>query len=64
MRRAGSIVRRDALIEAGWGLDSEVSESTLYVFMRALRTKIAPGSETQLLHTARGVGYTLRPRPS
>jgi DNA-binding response OmpR family regulator len=64
MRRAGSIVRRDALIEAGWGLDSEVSESTLYVFMRALRTKIAQGSETQLLHTARGVGYTLRPRPS
>jgi DNA-binding response OmpR family regulator len=60
MRRAGTIVTRDSLIEAGWGLDSEVNESTLYVFMRSLRTKIAQGEEAQLLHTARGVGYMLR----
>ncbi len=57
LRRAGKIVPRDALIEAGWGLDSEVSEGTLYVFIRSLRTKIG---EPQLLHTERGVGYTLR----
>jgi len=63
MRRAGSIVTRDALIEAGWGFDSEVNESTLYVFMRALRAKIAQGDEAQLLYTARGVGYTLRYAP-
>ncbi len=62
MRRAGSIVMRDSLIEAGWGLSSDVNESTLYVFIRALRAKIAVGAETQLLHTARGVGYTLRPQ--
>jgi DNA-binding response OmpR family regulator len=62
LRRAGSIVPRDALIEAGWGLDSDVSENTLYVFMRSLRSKITQGEEAQLLHTARGVGYALRLR--
>jgi DNA-binding response OmpR family regulator len=61
MRRAGCIVPRDVLAEAGWGLGAEVNDSTLYVFMRALRAKIADTGEPQLLHTSRGVGYTLRP---
>jgi len=60
MRRSGSIVSREALIEAGWGLDSDVNENTLYVFIRSLRGKIAQEHETQLLQTARGIGYTLR----
>jgi DNA-binding response OmpR family regulator len=60
MRRAGCIVSREALVEAGWGGGAEVGEGTLYVFMRGLRAKIAVGSERPLLHTARGVGYTLR----
>lgn len=60
LRRPGSIVSKDALVEAGWGLDSDVNDSTLYVFMRTLRAKIAQPGEAQLLHNARGVGYTLR----
>jgi DNA-binding response OmpR family regulator len=60
MRRAGCVVSRDALVEAGWGGGAEVSEGTLYVFMRGLRAKIAVGNQRQLLHTVRGVGYTLR----
>jgi DNA-binding response OmpR family regulator len=60
MRRAGCIVSRDALVEAGWGGTGEVSEGTLYVFIRGLRAKIAVGNERQLLHTSRGVGYTIR----
>jgi DNA-binding response OmpR family regulator len=60
MRRAGCIVPRQVLAEAGWGGEGEVSESTLYVFIRALRAKITGPGELQLLHTARGVGYTLR----
>jgi DNA-binding response OmpR family regulator len=64
LRRAGYIVPHDKLIEAGWGLDSDVSESTLYVFMRSLRTKITQGDEPQILHTSRGVGYTLRLPPA
>jgi DNA-binding response OmpR family regulator len=60
IRRAGCIVPRDALVEAGWGGGAEVGEGTLYVFVRALRAKIALPGERQLLHTVRGVGYTLR----
>jgi DNA-binding response OmpR family regulator len=60
VRRAGCIVPRDVLVEAGWGGGAEVSDGTLYVFMRALRLKIAQEGERQLLHTARGIGYTIR----
>jgi DNA-binding response OmpR family regulator len=60
MRRARRIVTRDSLIEAGWGLNSDVNDSTLYVFIRALRAKISQNGERQLLYTARGVGYVLK----
>ncbi len=60
MRRAGCVVPRNVLVEAGWGGGAEVSDGTLYVFIRALRAKIAHAEEPQLLHTVRGVGYTLR----
>jgi DNA-binding response OmpR family regulator len=60
MRRAGSIAPREVLVEAGWGGDADVSDSTLYVFIRALRAKLTTPGEPQLLHTVRGIGYTLR----
>ena len=60
MRRAGSVVPRCVLIEEGWGLDSDVSEANLYVFVRSLRSKITQPGEEELLHTVRGVGYSLR----
>jgi DNA-binding response OmpR family regulator len=60
IRNAGLIVTKDALVEAGWGIGVDVNQSSLYVFVRALRNKIAIDGEAQLLHTARGVGYTLR----
>lgn len=60
MRRAGSIVPRNVLIDEGWGPNSEVSFDSLYVFIRALRIKITHPGETELLHTVRGVGYSLR----
>ena len=60
IRRAGCIVPRDVLVEAGWGGGAEVSDGTLYVFIRGLRAKIALPGESQFLHTVRGAGYTLR----
>jgi DNA-binding response OmpR family regulator len=60
IRRAGCVVPRAVLVEAGWGGGAEVGDGTLYVFMRGLRAKIAVCGESQLLHTVRGVGYTLR----
>ena len=60
MRRAGSIVPKHVLTEAGWGGDTDVNDATLYVFIRALRVRIAVEGERQYLHTVRGIGYTLR----
>ncbi len=60
MRRAGAIVPREALIDDGWGPNADVSFDSLYVFIRSLRAKLTHPGETELLHTVRGVGYTLR----
>lgn len=60
VRRAGTVVPREVLIEQGWGMDSDVSDDTLYAFIRFLRAKITHLGEPELLHTIRGVGYSLR----
>jgi two-component system response regulator MprA len=60
MRRARSVVPHRVLIEEGWGSEAEVSFDSLYVFIRALRTKLTGPGERDLLRTVRGVGYCLR----
>lgn len=60
MQRAGHVVPKDTLAEIGWRMDTEFNESTLYVFMRSLRTKIHSEQPTAFLHTVRGVGYMLK----
>ncbi len=60
MRRARAVVPHAVLIEEGWNSDAEVSFDSLYVLIRALRSKIARNGEPELLHTVRGVGYSLR----
>jgi len=60
MRRANSIVPHAVLIEEGWGNETDVSFDSLYVFIRALRSKITHPGEPEMLHTMRGVGYSLR----
>jgi DNA-binding response OmpR family regulator len=60
MRRPGAVVRRETLIEHGWGSESDANGASLYVFIRSLRSKITQPGETELLHTVRGVGYSLR----
>ena len=63
MRRAGAIVPREVLMEEGWGRESDPSGANLYVFIRALRSKITQPGERELLHTVRGVGYSVRSEP-
>jgi len=60
MRRARSVVPHAVLIEEGWSGDADVSFDSLYVLIRALRSKITHPGEVELLHTIRGVGYSLR----
>ena len=59
MRSAGRVVPRGRIIELVWG-DRDVSENNLDVFIRFLRTKLDPADMPRLLHTERGVGYSIR----
>jgi two-component system response regulator MprA len=60
MRRAGRVVSRDALIEAAWGGEQEVTSNALDVFVFQLRAKLEAGGAPRLLETARGFGYVVR----
>jgi DNA-binding response OmpR family regulator len=60
MRNSGRVITRTRLIEAVWGHERDVQSNTLDVFIRQLRTKVEPPGTTKLLHTVRGIGYTLR----
>ena len=60
MQRAGQVVRKETLMEIGWGSEEECNENTLYVFIRMLRNKLHTADHPDLLHTIRGVGYMLK----
>jgi two-component system OmpR family response regulator len=63
MRRHGRVVTRSALIEGVWGSRREVEDNTLDAFVKQLRQKIDAGGGSPLIHTVRGVGYTIREQP-
>jgi two-component system response regulator MprA len=60
MRHAGRVLSRDTLIETVWGGNADIESNTLDAFVRLLRNKIEMPGEPRLLHTVRGVGYSLR----
>jgi two-component system response regulator MprA len=60
MRRAGQVVPRATLIEAVWGYDRDIVSNTLDAFIRLLRAKLEGGDGPRLIHTVRGVGYSIR----
>jgi DNA-binding response OmpR family regulator len=59
LHSAGRVVTRDRLIETIWS-DREVSDNNLDVFIRFLRSKIDIPGSAKLIHTERGLGYSLR----
>jgi DNA-binding response OmpR family regulator len=60
MYRLGKVVPRHRLIESVWGIDRDVEDNTLDVFMHILRKKV-DANGPKLIRTVRGVGYTIRP---
>lgn len=63
MRRAGSVATRSAILEAVWKPADNVEENTLDAFVRLLRRKIDENEPVKLIHTVRGLGYSLGPEP-
>ncbi len=60
MRRNGQVVPRETLIQSVWGFESEIESNTLDAFIRLLRSKVEEEGSPRLIHTLRGVGYSLR----
>ena len=59
LRSSGKVVPRDRLLDHVWP-DREVSYNNLEVFMSFLRDKVDQPDMKRLIHTERGVGYSLK----
>jgi DNA-binding response OmpR family regulator len=60
LRRSGRVASRQAIVEAVWGIDSDVEENTLDAFVRLLRAKVDQNHKLKLIHTVRGFGYCVK----
>ena len=56
----GTVVRRRAVVAAGWPDGAMVNENTIDSYIRRLRVKLAAVDSPVELHTVRGVGFVLR----
>ena len=58
--RPGEVVRRAALVSAGWPEGAIVHDNTLDAYLARLRRKLRDAGVEQAIHTRRGLGYELR----
>lgn len=59
-RNSGVVLTHSAIYELVWNYDFGPESKTLAVYMSYLRRKLDTDGVAPLLHTVRGVGYTLR----
>jgi len=59
-RSKGEIVTRDTLAEQIWGMPSFVESNAVDVALGRLRKKVDDPFPTKLIHTIRGLGYTIK----
>lgn len=60
MRNTRQVLGRDQILQAVWGYDYYGDTNVVDVYIRYIRKKIDSGFSTPLIHTVRGVGYTLK----
>ncbi len=58
--RPGEVVRRSALVAAGWPDGAIVHDNTLDAYVARIRRKLREAQAPEEIATARGVGYRLR----
>ncbi|MDQ3123232.1 MAG: response regulator transcription factor [bacterium] len=61
MRRAGTVVSKNELIDHVWSDDDDVLPNTVEVYIGYLRNKIDRAFNTDVLLTRRGFGYMIKP---
>lgn len=60
MRRPGQVLSRAQIAEQIWESELDNESNVIDVYIRYLRRKIDEGRDRPLIHTVRGVGYTLK----
>ncbi|GAC1429556.1 MAG: response regulator transcription factor [Chloroflexota bacterium] len=60
MRRPGQVLTRTQIAEQIWDMDFDNESNVIDVYIRYLRKKIDVGDARPLIHTVRGVGYTMK----
>jgi two-component system response regulator MprA len=60
LRNQGIVLAREVIYDRIWGYDFGVGSKSLDVYIGYLRRKTEAAGEPRLIHTVRGVGYTLR----
>ena len=61
-RRRSHIVSKTAIAELVWDINFDTNTNVVEVAIKRLRAKLEQPGEEKLLHTVRGMGYTLEPR--
>jgi two-component system response regulator MprA len=59
-RRPNRVFTREELLDHVWGVDRDLSPNTVETYISYLRAKIDTDGAPRLIHTIRGVGYSLR----
>jgi two-component system response regulator MprA len=57
---SGEVVRRAALVAAGWPDGAIVHDNTLDAYLARIRRKLREAGAPEAVHTRRGVGYVLQ----
>ena len=60
LRNPRQLLTRELIMERVWNYDFGPTSNPLEVYISYLRRKTEAGGEPRLIHTVRGVGYTLR----
>jgi heavy metal response regulator len=60
LEHAGEVVSRARIVESVWEHDYETFSNVVEVYIRYLRAKIDEPFPHKVIHTVRGVGYSLR----
>ncbi|MFI6338452.1 response regulator transcription factor [Streptomyces sp. NPDC050535] len=60
LRNPARVLSRARILKAVWGFDFEPASNTLDVYVMYLRRKTESRGGPRLIHTVRGLGYTLR----
>jgi two-component system response regulator MprA len=61
MRHPNQVMTRQRILDNVWGYDAQPASNVVEIYIHYLRDKVDRGQERPLIHTARTLGYVVRP---